>query len=127
MRYSKSQRNMKYVLAGGSIVAALGLLVDPHTLLKTKVADNLCQEVIAPQTTLSRQKLSRLLAVPERASRQEVRKVLKEPYCRLPNLEVRAGAVAQREAYPLEFDSQTWLVVLYEGNEYAGYDFSFRR
>ncbi|NJP12002.1 MAG: hypothetical protein HC866_23115 [Leptolyngbyaceae cyanobacterium RU_5_1] len=30
-------------------------------------------------------------------------------------------------AYPLAFDPQTWFIVLYEGDEYAGYSFSFRR
>jgi hypothetical protein len=48
------------------------------------------------------------------------------PYCRLSELEVRAGVRAQREAYPLAFDPQTWFVVLYEGDQYTGYSFSFR-
>jgi hypothetical protein len=48
-----------------------------------------------------------------------------EPYCKLPTLNVRAGVEAEREAYPLEFDPATTLVILYENDEYAGYRFSF--
>jgi len=53
--------------------------------------------------------------------------VIAEPYCTLSPVEVREGVTAQREAYPLEFNPETWFVVLYEGEEYAGFDFSFSR
>ena len=49
--------------------------------------------------------------------------MLKAPYCQLPNLEVRAGATAERFVYPLAFDPQISLIVLYEGDEYAGFRF----
>jgi hypothetical protein len=55
-----------------------------------------------------------------------LRQVVEKPYCKLQNIQVRKDATAQREAYPLAFDPETWLVVLYEGEEYAGYSFSFR-
>jgi hypothetical protein len=120
--------SVKYVLAGGSVLAALGLLMDPHGAMPTSAASrNACQELVQSQAVLSREQLSRLLTVPERSSRLQVRQVIPEPYCKFSDVQIRAGATAQREAYPLTFDSQTWLVVLYEGNEYAGYDFSFRR
>jgi len=118
---------VKYMLAGGSMVAALGLFVDPSSLLTKIQADpEVCQEIVQPQASLSRETLSRLIAIPERTQQNQVRQVVAQPYCRLKSLKVRAGVTAQREVYPLEFDPGTWLIVLYEGEEYAGYDFSFR-
>ncbi|MGA7936232.1 MAG: hypothetical protein WCA35_21945 [Kovacikia sp.] len=119
--------SVKYMLAGGSVVAALGLLGGPRGLLPNpSLAKDTCQEVVQSKTVLSREQLSRLLAIPERSPRVQVREVLKAPYCKLSTLQIRTGEPSQREAYPLAFDPQTWLVVLYEGDEYAGYSFSFR-
>jgi hypothetical protein len=118
---------MKYMLAGGSVVAAIGLLIDPSTLLpNAQLTKDSCQEIIQQQATLSRDELSRLLTIPERSNRSQVRQVISQPFCKLQKVQIRVGATSQREAYPLEFDPSTWLVVLYEGDEYAGYSFSFR-
>ena len=129
MHRRKSRTNsVKYMLAGGSVVAAFGLLADPRALLPTPAPTQaVCQEIVQPKAILSRDQLSHLLAVPERSHKTQVSRIVKEPYCKLSSVNVRAGVSSRREAYPLAFDSQTWLVVLYEGNEYAGYDFSFRR
>lgn len=119
---------VKYMLAGGSVVAALGLLGDPRGLMPSlPTAREPCQEIVQAKSVLSREQLSQLLSVPEGSSKDQVRQVMNAPYCRLSNLEVRAGMTAQREAYPLAFDPQTWFVVLYEGDQYIGYSFSFRR
>ncbi|MBM0742309.1 hypothetical protein JOY44_11875 [Phormidium sp. CLA17] len=119
---------VKYMLAGGSILAALGLLVDSQGLLpKMAGGKDICQQVIQEKAVLSRDQLTQVLSVPERANKQAIRQVMKLPYCRLSTIQPRAGMTAEREAYPLAFDPKTWLIVLYEGDEYAGYSFSFRR
>ncbi len=119
---------VKYMLAGGSVVAALGLLVDPRGFMPSfSSTSEPCQEIVQAQSVLSREQLSQLLSVPEGSSRDQLRQVMNAPYCRLSKLEVRAGVTAQREAYPLAFDPQAWFVVLYEGDQYIGYSFSFRR
>lgn len=124
----RNHSGVKYMLAGGSMIAALGLLVDPQGLLpKMASAKDSCQEVISEKAVLSREQLAQVLSVPERANKQAIRQVMKLPYCRLATIQPRAGINADREAYPLAFDPKTWLVVLYEGDEYAGYSFSFRR
>jgi hypothetical protein len=82
-----------------------------------------CNSEPNEQASLSRQQLLELLTVPERDSKTKVREIVKEPYCQLSSLQVRAGVDAVREAYPLSFDSKTTLVILYENNEYAGYRF----
>jgi len=130
MAYQTLNRSVpKHLMAGGSVILALGLLFDRHSipaLLGSKDADAACQEVVQAQKKLSREQLAQLLTVPEGDKKQKVRAVLQEPYCKLASLQVRAGATAQREAYPLDFDSQTWLIILYEGNQYVGYRFNPR-
>ena len=128
MDHRKTRTNrVKYVLAGGSVLAAFGLLADPRGLWPTPApTPAVCRDIVQSKAMLSRDQLSRLLAVPERSSQTQVRQIVQEPYCKLSLIEVRAGVSSRREAYPLSFDPQTWLVVLYEGDEYAGYDFSFR-
>jgi hypothetical protein len=127
MNHQFSITGVKYALAGGSVVVAIGLLVDPRGLLSNPAPTReMCQEVVQPKAVLSRGQLSKLLTIPERSNKMQVRQIVQDPYCKLPDLQVRAGTTAQREAYPLAFDPQTWFVVLYEGEEYAGYSFSFR-
>lgn len=116
----------KPLLLGSFVVAILGLLLDLHGAVKAKNHGEVCQEIVQSKSTLSREQLAKLLTIPERDQKSKVQGILKAPYCKLPKLEVRAGVNAEREAYPLEFDPQTWLVILYEGDEYAGYQFSFR-
>ncbi|MBD2020966.1 hypothetical protein H6F43_12330 [Leptolyngbya sp. FACHB-36] len=118
----------KQLMAGGTLLLALGLLLDLQTLpsFNQKSSDEPCQTVVQSQARLSRAQLAQLLTVPEGNRKQRVRAIVKDPFCKLADLQVRAGAVAQREAYPLEFDPETWLVVLYEGEQYVGYRFDVR-
>lgn len=114
----------KQIVAFGSALLAIGLLMDFHVLpsfggRKNAVED--CQKVVQAEAKLSRDQLAKLLTIPEGDRKQKVRGILKDPYCELSNLQIRAGATAHREAYPMEFDPQTWLVILYEGEQYAGY------
>lgn len=120
---------IKYMLAGGSVVAALGMLTDVSGILpkSAPAAREVCQQVIQEKAVLSRDELAQLLTVPEGSDRSQIQQVVKSPYCQLSQVQVRSGAMAQREAYPLAFDPQTWLVILYEGESYVGYSFSFRR
>lgn len=109
------------------MLATLALLIDLQgRVVNPKSLDKACQEVMQPSAVLSRDQLTKLLAIPERDKKSKVRAIFKEPYCKLPDIEVRAGVTAEREAYPLEFDPKTWIVILYEGEEYVGYRFSFR-
>ncbi|HEY9880370.1 MAG TPA: hypothetical protein V6D29_18075 [Leptolyngbyaceae cyanobacterium] len=123
----KEKKPGGYVLAGGSMMLALMAVLLPHPTKSPPAKANMCQQQVQPQSMLSRDELTQLLSVPERSSKDAVRQVIAEPFCTMASVEVREGVSAEREAYPLEFDPQTWLVVLYEGNEYAGYDFSFQR
>lgn len=122
-----SRLGMTQLIAGGTMLAAAGLLIDLRGVFTPTTEPDVCQEVVQSQSVLSRDELASLLTVPERANKQKVREIVQEPYCKLPSVEVRAGVPAVREAYPLAFDPQTWFVILYEGEEYAGYSFSFRQ
>ncbi|MEM1280749.1 MAG: hypothetical protein AAGG53_12195 [Cyanobacteria bacterium P01_H01_bin.152] len=120
-----------YLLAGGSMLALAALVVGPKPMMNRSVDSAtdrvVCQETVQAKSVLSRAELSELLAISERAPKADVQAVIEEPYCTLPPVEVREGVTAQRVAYPLEFNPETWFVVLYEGDEYAGFDFSFSR
>ncbi|MBW4514107.1 MAG: hypothetical protein KME11_02640 [Timaviella obliquedivisa GSE-PSE-MK23-08B] len=82
-----------------------------------------CQGAVNEGVIISREQLAEFLTISERDPRTRVEDILKSPYCQLPNLSVRAGATAERLVYPLAFDPKTWLIVLYEEDEYAGYRF----
>jgi hypothetical protein len=127
-RHSSERSTLKPLLAGGLMFALVGLLIDVRGMVSLGNSNTskgeVCQDSVQSEVVLSRAQLAQLLTVPERDTKTRVRDILKEPYCQLPSLEIRAGVAAEREAYPLEFDPQTWLVILYEGDEYAGYRFS---
>ncbi|MFK8182829.1 MAG: hypothetical protein AB8B99_05595 [Phormidesmis sp.] len=131
---------IKPLLAGGLMFSLIALLVDfssakallspsgllPNTLSQGKATETLaktCEGTVTETAQLSREQLLQLLAIPERDSKARVRQIVKEPYCQLSTLQIRAGVDAVREAYPLAFDPETTLVVLYENEEYAGYRF----
>lgn len=119
--------DFRHLLAGSSILAGLVLIGDVGTIFQGQASTAAgCKEIVQQDVALSRDSLSQLLTVPERESKATVRNIVSEPYCLMPDLEVRAGVKAKREAYPLAFDPNTWLVLLYEGEEYAGYAFSFQ-
>jgi hypothetical protein len=86
-----------------------------------------CQGEIHADVNISREKLAEFLTVSEREPKTRVQDILQQPYCQMPAIEIRAGVPAERQVYPLAFDPKTWLVVLYEGDEYAGYQFSFQQ
>ncbi|EKQ69858.1 hypothetical protein OsccyDRAFT_2504 [Leptolyngbyaceae cyanobacterium JSC-12] len=127
-RLKKRRTGIKYMLAGGTVVAALGMFMEPQSLFANMMsAKTSCQEVIQPKSVLSREQLSQLLAIPDRTPKEQLRQVTKAPYCRLVTVATQSGTVPEREAYPLAFDPQTWLIITYEGGEYTGYTFSFKR
>lgn len=114
------------LLFGGALVAAIGLVFSqPDRDLKNNALDpsQFCQEIVEPKANVSRQQLARLLTVPERGDRAKVQAILKSPYCRMPSLSIRAGTTTERDVYPLASDTQTWIVVMYEGKSYVGYGF----
>lgn len=114
------------VLIGGAMLAAIGLtLTQPSDipLNQSPNPDLFCQEIVQPKAKLTREQLAQLLTVAERGARPKVQGIVKEPYCRMSNVTIRAGATTERVAYPLASDPQTWVVILYEGDTYVGYGF----
>lgn len=114
-------------IAGGSVLLAFGLLLDIYGLPSfgtRKSFSAACQAVVKSEAMLTKKQLAQLLTIPEGDPKQRIREIAQEPYCKLESLQIRAGATAQREAYPLEFDRNTWLVILYEGEQYTGYRFA---
>lgn len=124
----RQPRSRNVLIAGSSMLALAALVVQPQTTPENaKSISNACVQKVESQSVLSRAELSQLLAMPERSPKDAIQRVVSAPYCTLNTVEVREDKLSEREAYPLEFDPQTWLIVLYEEGEYAGYDFSFQR
>ncbi len=120
------------LLAGLMIIATAAVLQDFQSRnlfsgqSQPALNEDGCEELVDTNATLSREQVGQVLTIPERESKERIRELLAEPYCRLSNLKLRAGTEAEREAYPLEFDRDTQLVILYEDNEYAGYEFKVK-
>ncbi|MBD2426088.1 hypothetical protein [Phormidium sp. FACHB-1136] len=119
---------IKPLMAGGALLLAVVVLGQGQSLIpsrstSTAASTETCEAIIRSDARLSRDQLAKLLTIPERDTKENVRKVVSEPYCRLASMEVRAGVKSEREIYPLAFDPTTQLILLYEGDEYAGYRF----
>lgn len=126
---------LKLLLLVGLVLVGFALMVDVRRVSWNSFADNslkssrpveTCQGEIHKDVVLSRENLAAFLTVSERDPKSRVQEILPQSYCQLPTIEVRAGVVSEREIYPLAFDPQTWLIILYEGEEYAGYQFRFQ-
>jgi hypothetical protein len=116
------------LMVGGSMLALAALLITPN-LGKDQGQESspfTCVKLEQSQSLVSRDRLKALLETDLQAPKATVQELLKQPYCVMSPGKTEGGQPADREAYPLEFDPQTWLVVLYEGDRYAGYDFRFR-
>lgn len=109
----------------GAVVVGLMLDVDRSALVQANSTSETCVGEVNSEVILSREQLAAFLTVSEREPKARVQEILRDPYCYLPSLEIRAGVAAERAVYPLAFDPKTSLVVLYEGEEYAGYQFRF--
>ncbi len=123
------QIGMRLCLLGGALAVIAGLTMDMRKVIsmeQTRRPEN-CVGQVNETATISRDQLATFLTVSERGSKATVQDILQMPYCELSGLEVRAGVPAERSVYRLAFDPQTWLVVLYEGDEYAGYQFRVSR
>jgi hypothetical protein len=114
------------LLIGGVILTVIGIAWNQTEITPPDNAldpNQFCQEIVQPKSVITREQLAQLLTVPERQQRAKVQAIAKQPYCKMSNLSIRAGATTEREAYPLASDPQTWLVVAYEGGTYVGYGF----
>ena len=130
MRQPESEKfNPNFLVIGGLVLGIVALLFDVRRVVPLDRLTNrpeTCQGDVNDGVVISREQLAQFLTVSERDTKAKVQEILQAPYCELPKIKVRAEAEAERAVYPLAFDPQTWLVVLYEGDEYAGYQFRFQ-
>ena len=118
----------RWILIGGSMLTLATLVVAPNlgSLTAAPAKTDQCLQIDQPQAVLSRQQLQKLLDTAPQAPQASLRTWLPTPYCRLAPGPDAEGVTVDRQAYPLEFDPKTWLVVQYEGDRYRGYDFVLR-
>lgn len=126
----------RVVWTGGSVATLALLIILPGRSGSQSVAQADCLQVVRSGAEISRGQLSQLRSLPVGSSKAAIRQVTDEPYCVLPAASNADKAdektpnpvaeAAEREAYPLAFDPQAWVVLGYEADEYVGYDFVFK-
>lgn len=124
---AQASSRSRWIIVGVTAILAIGIGIDLYGLPLLPSRDRPtvdCQGKPTSEGRLTEQQVAQFLAIPEGVPKQQLRAVVPEPTCRLPDIQVRAGAIAQREAYQLGFEEQVWLVVLYEGDRYTGYRFA---
>lgn len=100
----------------------------PFTLRTQSASSPLrCTQLVQPNQTLSREQLTTLRNLDGQQQQADLQDLLGKPYCQIEAMSDSTGATLTGNAYPLEFDPQIWLVVLYSGDAYAGYRFEFRQ
>lgn len=117
-------------LLGALVVTLFGLMVDVQRSGTDAATSDRhyegCTGEVRSDVQLSQEQLAQILTIPERDAKANIRQIVAEPYCILPPIEVRSGVQSEREAYPLAFNPDAWLVILYEGDEYAGHRISIQ-
>ncbi|MEM6449170.1 MAG: hypothetical protein AAF703_02540 [Cyanobacteria bacterium P01_D01_bin.105] len=135
----------KAFIVTGSIATLALLAVVPSRGASQSKNYSYCQAVVQSGAEISRGGLSRLVSIPSGATRESVRELIDVPYCLLPvppagskqnsiSTDIPGSAkdnraddpIVTREAYPLAFDPEAWVVVSYAESGYAGYDFIFK-
>ncbi|NJM97200.1 MAG: hypothetical protein HC800_08465 [Phormidesmis sp. RL_2_1] len=122
------------IWVSGSVATLALLVIAPARVGSQLVAQSSCQEVVQSGAEISRGQISQLLSVPIGSTREAVRQVVDTPYCLLPSAtqekaEYQVNETTQaiaREAYPLAFDPEGWVVLNYQADKYMGYDFVFK-
>lgn len=79
-----------------------------------------CTQTLNPGTRISRPSLAWLVSIPVGSAQAQITERLGTPYCLLEG----SGGLTQF-AYPCEWEPFTWLVINFQNEQYAGYEFSF--
>ncbi len=138
-RWHLSAQKRKALLASGAVATLVVAIILPDQVSSEAIAQSNCLEVVQSGAEMSRDEISSLITLPVGSPKQSVRQAMSEPYCTLPTERADENAAAQnateaqtasssteREAYPLAFDPEVWIVLNYEAEKYTGYDFVFK-
>lgn len=132
--WNLSAQRRKALIASGAVATLVVAIVLPDQVSSEAIAQSNCLEVIQSGAEMSRGEISKLITLPTGSPKQTVRQAIAEPYCTLPleqndskaEFDSEKSDSAEREAYPLAFDPEVWVVLNYESETYTGYDFVFR-
>ncbi len=140
MGWTLSAQKRKALIASGAVATLVVAIILPDQVSSEAIAQTNCLEVVQSGAEMSRDEISSLITLPVGSPKQSVRQAMSEPYCTLPTESTDENAAAQnateaqtassnaeREAYPLAFDPEVWIVLNYEAEKYIGYDFVFKQ
>jgi hypothetical protein len=81
----------------------------------------LCMAMVNPHARISRANFSWLLKISQGSDRHAVIEPrLGSPYCYLATRRIQEAV-----AYPAAWDPSVWILVIYQGDRYQGYDISY--
>jgi hypothetical protein len=109
-------RTALYCVVGVLIASTLR----PHFESAQAERPETCLQNIASSSAISRDQLAAFIELRPGAQQATIQATIGQPYCLLAP---KDGY--QREAYPLRFDGETWLIVAYSGTTYNSYTFTF--
>ncbi|MBD2092494.1 hypothetical protein H6F67_21840 [Microcoleus sp. FACHB-1515] len=130
MNLNRSSRLSRIATLATLLASATSLAIALSTRAQTSPERlDPCIEIVQESSLMTRPKLRQFSQVARGSARAEAIAVLGDPYCRLQPLEVElpdgSMATVQREAYPFEFAPHIWYVVMYAGDRYLTFDYSF--
>ena len=112
------------------MLALAALVITPSLNQTAKLSGtgvkDVCIKQIDKQSLISRDELKAVLDLSHQVPKAKVQEIVEKPHCVFEARSGVNGVQLAREAYPLEFDPQTWFVLLYQDGKYVGFDFSFR-
>lgn len=132
-RHRSTSKKAIWLVVGAIALSLLAII--PAQVGSKSIDTASCEKKVLPTGQISRGQISSLLALPTGSNKVAVRQVVGEPYCLLPAVDAETAAAsadkilasAEREAYPLAFDPDAWVVLDYSNTgEYTGYDFVFK-
>jgi hypothetical protein len=102
------------------ILGAIGAIAKSPTPSTISNKSTPCAATGNTTARISRADLAWLIEVPVGSDRASMMRRLGTPYCFLHN-----GNDLIKVTYPGAWEPSTWIVVIYQGDRYAGYDLSY--
>jgi len=93
-------------------------------VIRTGAAD-VCIKQVDRQSLVSRDELEAILELDDKSPKAKVHEIVDQPHCVLETRFDENGVQVEREAYPLEFDPQTWFVLQYHGKNLLALTLAF--
>lgn len=120
--------SLQGLAAMGTFLLVGAVLRNPplRDVLRSSTQELRCSQPGQADKDVSRDQIAKLANLQSQQTRADVQALLGEPYCYVSSVKLPGGEDATGDVYPLAFDPQTWIVMLYSQDMYIGYQFEFK-